>query len=144
MLRKELEEMKKEYQEVLISRRGGCKFCGQIADIETPESWTDEIVDEAVTEGCGCIKAMIYTRKKGQKERAVDAIEKNFGPEAEQDQVKDEVKKLLIDIAYMVVEGDINSGTIDIGNGIKAKISMTAKGYVKVERTKTEKTTQEA
>lgn len=47
-------------------------------------------------------------------------------------------------IVELIVEDKINSGTIDIGNGLKAKIAITAKGAVKVERTKTEKEAQEA
>ena len=38
----------------------------------------------------------------------------------------------------------INAVTIDIGDGLKAKIGITSKGLVKVERAKTEKATQEA
>lgn len=50
----------------------------------------------------------------------------------------------MIEIVDLIVEDKINTATIDIGNGLKAKIGITAKGAVKVERTMTEKTTQEA
>lgn len=43
----------------------------------------------------------------------------------------------------LVVEEKIISVTVDIGEGMKAKISITSKGFVKVERTKTEKAMQE-
>lgn len=50
---------------------------------------------------------------------------------------------MLLNILERVAEEQINSATVDIGNGVKAKISNTAKGSIKVERTRTEKTTQE-
>ena len=52
--------------------------------------------------------------------------------------------ELLAEIADQVVEDKIQSGTIDIGGGLKAKIGITAKGAVKVERSKTEKESKEA
>ena len=57
--------------------------------------------------------------------------------------VGEEVVELLNDIADAVIEGKINSGMLDIGNGMKAKIAVTAKGLVKVEKTVTEKGTKE-
>lgn len=51
--------------------------------------------------------------------------------------------ELLNDIADAVIEGKISSGMLDIGNGMKAKIAVTAKGLVKVEKTVTEKGTKE-
>ena len=50
---------------------------------------------------------------------------------------------LLIDIVDALIEEKINSGSLDIGNGMKAKIAITAKGLVKVERTVTEKGAKE-
>lgn len=141
MLKDRIEEMKKEFPEGLVSGRGGCKFCGQIVAIEVPADWEDQERDELATEMCECISATIYTRKKQQKERAAKAIEKQFGADTG---TEEEVKNLLLDIADKVIDLKINSGTIDIGNGVKAKIGITGKGNVKVERTKTEKATQEA
>ena len=44
----------------------------------------------------------------------------------------------------MLVEEKLDSASLDIGNGLKAKLSITSKGYIKVERQKTEKAVQEA
>lgn len=41
-------------------------------------------------------------------------------------------------------EGFIQSITVDAGNGVKAKINITAKGIIKVARTKTDTSTYEA
>lgn len=51
---------------------------------------------------------------------------------------------LLKTTADMIVEDQISAATIDIGEGLKAKLSITTKGTIKVERTKTEKSAQEA
>lgn len=142
MIKDILEKTKKEMTEVLISDRGGCKFCGQIAALEVPTDWTEEMCNELATELCECVEAQSYSRKKKQKEKAAEAIEEQFGEKAES-KVEEKVAGLLIDIADAVIEEKINSGSLDIGNGMKAKIAITAKGLVKVERTVTEKGAKE-
>lgn len=144
MLSEEMKKIKKECLEVLIPARGGCRFCGQIRGLEVPEEWDEDMCNEVATELCDCVEAEIYTRGIKRKEKAAEAIENQFGVAAGRDQVEDSVKKLLLRIADMAIEEIINSATIDIGGGVKAKIAVTAKGSVKVERTKTEKKAQEA
>lgn len=51
---------------------------------------------------------------------------------------------LLHKTVYPICEGFIQSATVDMGNGIKGKISITTKGIVKVTRTKTNTSTYEA
>lgn len=144
MLSEELKKIKKECPEILIPARGGCRFCGQIAGIEVPAEWDEDMCNEAVTELCDCGEAEIYTGRKKRKEKAAKAIEDQFGTAAGGDRVEDPVKQLLFEIADMAIEEVINSATVDIGGGVKAKIAVTAKGTVKVEKTKTEKKAQEA
>lgn len=144
MLSEEMKKIKKECLEVLIPARGECRFCGQIRGLEVPEEWDEDMCNEVATELCDCVEAEIYTRGIKRKEKAAEAIENQFGVAAGRDQVEDSVKKLLLRIADMAIEEIINSATIDIGGGVKAKIAVTAKGPVKVERTKTEKKAQEA
>lgn len=139
---KDIVEQAKKTPELLIPHPGGCKYCGQIAALEIPSDWTEEMCNELATELCECTEAGIYARKKKQKEKASEAIEEQFGDKAE-DRIEEEVIGLLNIIADMVIEDRLNSGTLDIGDGIKAKISLTAKGTVKVERTKTEKGAKE-
>lgn len=142
MIKDVLEEKKREMPEIFVPDRGGCKFCGQITALEVPSDWTSELCNELATELCSCIDAETYTRKKRQKEKAVEAIEEQFGDKAE-DKADEETVGLLATIAEMVIEKKLNSGTLDMGNGMKAKITITAKGLVKVERTMTEKGTKE-
>ena len=98
--------------------------------------------DELATELCECAAAQDYTRKGKKKEKTMRAIGEQFGEKAEK-KAGEEVVELLNDIADAVIEGKIDSGMLDIGNGMKAKIAVTAKGLVKVEKTVTEKGTKE-
>lgn len=82
--------------------------------------------------------------KKKQKERAIKAIGKQFGEEAEENRVEECIIELLEMAAEQIVEDRIASVTMDFGNGLKAKLAITGKGLVKVERTRTEKAAQEA
>ena len=144
MLRDQVEDIKKGDPGLLRQRTGGCRFCGQIVTIEAPGGWEEEEIDELATECCGCEEAKSYTFKKKRKERAIEAISKQFGPYKEMGIVKEETIDLLERIVDQVVEDKIKSGTIDIRDGLKAKIGITAKGAIKVERSKTEKESKEA
>lgn len=122
---------------------GGCKFCGQTANIEVLQDWEGHEWDELATELCDCTEAKCYTYKKKRKEKAKQAIEEQFGAERE-NAVGEDIVSILKSIIDLAVEDRINSGTIDIGNGIRAKIGVNAKGFIKVERIKTEKSSKEA
>lgn len=140
MLKAELDIMKKNEAGGVL-QTGACKFCGQITQIET-DGWDAEKCDEACTELCDCTEAYIYTTRKAQKERAIEAINEQFGQQSE-NAVDESVIDLLEQIAHMLVEHDIKKATIDIGNGLEGKLTTTPKGNIKVERTKKEKATQE-
>lgn len=144
MLKDDIKEFKREKPDGLNTQTGVCCFCGQMAQIETLFSWEQEKVNEAATEMCTCYGAKEYTRKKGQKERACKAIDEQFGQQDGADEVDELIRDMLKEIAELIVEEKMNSATMDIGNGLKAKISITSKGYIKVERQKTEKAVQEA
>lgn len=144
MLRDDLKEIKREMPEGLEIQTGACSFCGQMGQIETFLQWEQEKVNEAVTESCDCYDAKEYARKKGQKERACKAIEAQFGQQADTKETDESIRKLLKHIVDLIVEEKLDSASLDIGNGLKAKLSITSKGYIKVERQKTEKAVQEA
>lgn len=121
---------------------GCCIFCGQIVAVEAHEDCTPEMLDELATEECGCDEAANYKIKKRRKEKARKAIEEQFG-EASKHPLTEDIKQYLKSAADMIVEYRINSVTVDIGRGIKAKIANSAKANVKVEKIVTEKTTEE-
>lgn len=108
------------------------------------EEWQQEEINELVTESCECLEARIYTAEKGQKERAHNRIEMLFGEGNNIVAVENVVLELLHNVIDPICEGHIAAVTVDIGNGVKAKININAKGNIKVGRTKTDTSTYEA
>lgn len=139
MLRNELEEIKREHPDGLEIQTGSCRFCGQMAQIETLLPWPQEKLDEAATEMCKCGAAQNYASRKKRVEKAKRTIERQFGKYLPETAVG-----LLKTAVELIGEDQIDSLTLDAGNGLKGKISMTSKGNIKVEKTETRKETQEA
>ena len=135
----DIEEKKKAEGELTESRRGACRFCGQISIVEVPVDWEDDKVDDLVTETCKCDKAEVYRYKQSRKDKAVAGIEKQFGEE----RVSKEAMDILKEAVNMVLDGHCDTVQINVGN-IKGKVSINAKGAIKVEKTKTEKESKEA
>lgn len=144
MLYEQVEKAEKTMRGGVTTKTGTCKFCKQIATRKALEEWNQEEIDELATETCECIDARIYAHKKGQKERANARIDLLFGKDNKAVTVPDAAVDLLHKAVYPVCEGFISAVTVDIGNGVKGKINVTAKGIVKVARTKTDTSTYEA
>lgn len=142
MLRDEIKK-RKDKREYLITKVGGCKFCGQTATVEVPEEWSDGFVDEYTTETCDCSEASAYTWKKERKEKAEKSIDDQFGQQSK-DAVEEEVLQFMRDAVENIVEERIGSVSIGITPEVKAKVAITTKGLIKVEKVKTEKTSSEA
>ena len=68
MLKSDLEELKREHPDGLEVQTGSCRFCGQMAQIETLLPWPQEKLDEAATELCGCAAAQNYVSRKKRME----------------------------------------------------------------------------
>lgn len=144
MLKEDVEQGKRDGLIGTIIQDGACKFCGQLKRVETMIGWTDEQCDELATETCGCIDSCTYARKKGQKERAESKINRLFVETLDNEPLEEETVDLIRQAAELVSDYKIKSCTIDNGKGCKAKVSITAKGNIKVERTDTEKQAEEA
>ncbi len=137
MLRDELKELEREHSEGLTTQTGACIFCGQIATIETLLPWPEEKCNEAATELCDCNEAKIYVLKKRRLEKACKSIEEQF---KSQEKV---IRDMLRQLAALVVDNRLETAAIKINGELKAKISLTAKGSIKVERIQTKKTAEE-
>ena len=144
MLTDKITDIEKREPGLLVQRTGACRFCGQMATLEAPETWSDEDIDELAVENCKCGRAGIYAGKKKRKERGKKAILDQFCMYLERGAIDETTMDLLSAVTDQVVEDKIQAGTIDIGGGLKAKISTTAKGTIKVEKVKTEKEKREA
>lgn len=144
MLINDIERAEKNQSGGVVTGYGSCRFCGQQEARKVLEDWTQEEKDELVTETCECLEARLYAAEKGQKERAHKRIEMLFGENNGVVTCNAAVLELLHSIINPVCEGNIAAATVDIGNGVKAKINITNKGNIKVGRTKTDTSTYEA
>lgn len=97
-----------------------------------------------VTETCDCVDAKVYALEKGKQERANNRIDILFGESNKSVVVPDAAVDLLHKAVYPVCSGLIQSVTVNIGDGVKGKISITPKGIIKVVREKKDTSTYEA
>lgn len=126
---------------------GTCKFCGQCNwDLDCSECLnTDEAIEKA-TESCECDEAVKYTTLRKKYTSAKAHVDDLFGKgckEKEIEPASTNVLTYLYTCAERVVNSDISAVTVNIARGCQAKISASAKGQIKVERTETEKYQQQ-
>lgn len=126
-----------------ISAVGVCRFCKQQMTVEILQNWNEHEIDEVATELCGCNEAMLYAERKKRSERACTKIEELFGEGNKDVQVPAKTVNALRDFAFLISEKLAAAVSVDIGNGVKAKITKTPKGDIKVMRTKTDTKTYE-
>ena len=137
MLKSDLEELKREHPDGLEVQTGACRFCGQMAQIETLFPWEQEKLNEAATELCTCGEALYYTSRKKRVEKA----KKTLGLELKS-YLSEESIMLLQNAVELIENEEAKSITFD-GKENKVKISMTAKGGIKIEKTKVKKEVRE-
>ena len=109
-----------------INFEGICPFCGQVS----------------LDEECNCDGAQRERKIQSQIQRATDTIYELFGPDCTENgyaPVADESIKLMREIVEQVAYWKMYSASLHIANGIKAKISRTASGKIKIERSETKK-----
>lgn len=136
MLRDKLKEWEQEMPEGLHEQLGGCRFCGQTKLLHTAMLWDEENCNEAATEMCDCAEAKDYANGKRREENAVKAISTAYGDTAPVP--LPQFVSLLQPAVKPLVTGKIDSITVEV-DGIKAKLSMTSKGKVKLSKTATDK-----
>ena len=126
-----------------ISSIGTCRFCKQQRTVEILQEWNKHEIDEAATELCDCNEATTYTYRKKRAEQANTKIKELFGEDNGEVTVSAKVVNILYEAVIPICEELAAAVSIDVGNGVKAKISMTQKGTIKVTRTKTNSNTYE-
>ena len=132
-----LKDEVKKYKE-LETVTGGCRFCGQVMQVEAPPGCGEDVIEELVAESCSCTEAQLYEASKRRQERAHEKIELLFGEQAESpvDGKAEELLHIAVDAA---LAWDIEKLTVEIGDGTKGKISRSAKGNIKIERSESRK-----
>lgn len=117
----------------IVTKTGGCIYCGQIRTVEVEEGITDRAVDIEVTKWCNCHDASKEREKLERMEAAQANVDKLF--ESNSTEVKEFLK------AAVVLIGERRAGkiSVELGGKVKAQISKTSKGNIKVERTESKK-----
>jgi len=116
----------------LVQKKGGCVYCGQIGFVDVEEDTPDEVVDREVTLQCECSTAKAHAGRIKKQLKAQEKVDELFENHPE------EVIEFLK--AAVVLVGEYKTGKITVDtNKIKATVSLTSKGNIKVERSVTRK-----
>ena len=132
-------EVKKYKDQDKGTVNGCCMFCGQMMTVEAPVIWGEDIINELVSEKCECDASQNWARRKFRKEKAHEKIKILFGDGADIP-IDENAEKLLHLAADCIVDMDVEKMTIEIQDGTKGKISRTAKGFIKIERSESSRT----
>lgn len=132
------EKTAKEYLEGTEVQLGACIYCGQVFNLQTSGQCTEEQLNRWATDQCDCSGARGARRAEESEKKAKDNIEKFFrenSPEAA------DIMKMAV---RSVQEQKIASITVDTGFGVKGSVKLTNKGFIKVEKSISKKTSLEA
>lgn len=138
MLADDILELEKEMPEGLEEQQGACRFCGQIRMLHTLGAMSDEMCIEAATQLCDCMEADSYTRHLRKKEKAYDRIRTVYGD------LPEDIQNVMCAAVDLMVEDRMERVTFNITGKLKAQISVTSKGNIKIDRTETRKSSTEA
>lgn len=92
-----------------------------------------------ITCHCGCEKAKEYAKQKEQIQKAKARIAETFGQAAGEKALDESIVENLVSFVDIIAQKKMQSVTVDMGRGFKARVSRMAKGSIKVERTETVK-----
>lgn len=116
---------------------GACRFCGQQQIINIDKELTPAQLEEEATKQCACDDAVEYTRKLTQKDRARSRIEELFGEGAGEESMEPEVVQGILSFSDLICDKQIREASVTMIGGEKAKLKLTAKDKLKIERSKT-------
>ena len=101
-----------------------------------------DAVNEAVTCQCQCEEAKKYAESKERVQKAKNRIRELFSSEAEKP-----IAQTVVSIMFLAVDAieakAMKGITVDVGQGVKARVSKMAKESIKVERSEVQKKTYE-
>ena len=112
---------------------GYCNACGQARQFQTSGGVGQKQLDEWATDECKCEEGMEERRIKRSQKKAEENIKTLFGTDFP------ETAAVLNNALPFILVDRIESITIKTGYGIDAKISITNKGKVKVEKKESRK-----
>lgn len=117
---------------------GCCYYCGKTAILDYPKEATEETKDKMATNVCDCTQAKIERDKELEIERAKERIEQLFGNDTKQMGFEPmpelEIHKLMNTVVELIANRLIRGVTIEINSETKAKLAVSAKGKINIER----------
>ena len=121
-----------------MSDLGCCYYCGKTAILNYPKEATQEVKNEMATKECECTQAKIERDKELEIERAKERIIQLFGSDAKEmgfePMPEEEIHRLMNKIVELISNKIIRGVTIEINSETKAKLSVSAKGKINIER----------
>ncbi|MCL2563577.1 MAG: hypothetical protein FWE08_06040 [Oscillospiraceae bacterium] len=125
--------------EGVCTATGTCRFCGQLVEVGLQPGTV--AADAAASIKCDCYKAKAERKILAQVESAGDRVNALFGAEAADLEFRPLTERKPIALLHQIVEyvarGHISSAVLQIHGTCKAKVSVTSKGKIKVERSET-------
>lgn len=119
---------------------GICRFCGQSVALDR-EYETEDAANIAASETCDCPGAKTERATQKQIEAGEHRVRQVFGDEAERLGFRPvdspEPIELMDKVVALIARGFISSATINIRGHGRAKLSITSKEKIKVERSET-------
>lgn len=141
-LREMEQEESREMPDGVESQTGYCRYCGQAGMVHALAGWSQADIDEAVTCKCECEAAKKYEESKERVRKAKNRIKELFGEAAERP-IDQDVVAIMFLVVDAIEEKQMKGITIDVGQGVKARVAKMAKESIKVERSETSKKTYE-
>lgn len=115
-----------------MNRVGTCIYCGQERMVEVEEAATHEEISIKASKECTCKEGKEARENEVKIQKAKNDIESLFVD-----------CKEAADLFYaglnLLVKEQIKNLQVDLGDGVKGKLSTTNDGKIKVERTETSK-----
>lgn len=123
-------------QQILMMRTGTCRFCGQSIVVETCGGLSEDMLMEFATEKCNCVDAKAERKKNKQIETTYDNIHQIMGQGGAAD--------VMVSAVIPVYKGEIDSVSVNIGNGTRVTLQMTGDGKAKLTRVRSIKDSLES
>lgn len=112
-----------------ITTAGCCKYCGQMVTLNIPadKEYTEADLDTIASTRCDCQVAAETKRREDRLNEAYKSIDEIF-PEIEP------VRNLMKQAAELISREEIDNISVKIDEVTSAKIKMTTKGKIRIER----------
>lgn len=115
-----------------MNRVGTCIYCGQERMVEVEEAATHEEISIKASQECTCKEGKEARENEVRIQKAKNDIDNLF-------EFYEETAGILKAAIEPISKDLIKSITVDTGDGVKGKLSITNDGKIKVERTETSK-----